>query len=315
MKKTLSSMMVMGIGIGLVFTNPASAEVNLPNSNEKFEIVKTHDGRIKGVESLENLKVEQIDHILNEMGFSQDEISKMNGQLKKDIAKAGGKKASLEFLKKEHEYTNLKGNKYIIGDHNKESIKNIETEDINEILNRNFKKSNAIQYMDPPSMVTDQGQTFNLMAIYQGEQGSNYVYQVFSSQFWNEMPRIRGNDTLGIAWGDKAKALDNTDSARQSWFAGDEFEQTLKADRSSIYGTQWKIPEINNSTARGVYTSQKISIPIQYKDSKINISSGFVHGWGQPNYSFKFGPSATIDLSNANGHHKWSLNYNINVGS
>lgn len=315
MKKTLSSIMVMGIGVSLVFTNPASAEVNLPNSNGKFEIAKTQDGRIQGVKSIENLKVEQIDYILNEMGFSQGEISKMNGQLKKDIVKAGGKKASLEFLEKKHEYTDLKGTKYVIDDHNKESIENMEIEEINEILKRNFKKSSAIQYMDPPSVLTDQGQNFNLFAIYQGEQDSNYVYQIFSSQFWNEMPRIRGNDTLGITWGDKGKALDNTDSARQSWFAGDEFEQTLKADRSSIYGTQWKIPEINNSTARGVYTSQKISIPTKYKDSKINISAGFVHGWGQPNYSFKFGPNATIDLSNANGHHKWSLNYNINAGS
>ncbi|HEF5239031.1 TPA: hypothetical protein ACOQ34_005592 [Bacillus cereus] len=319
MKKTLGFMLVMGMGISLSFSNPASAETSKTNVHNKLEVKQTEDGRVLGIKSSEKLSLEQLDNNLMKMGFSFNEISNMQKDLKKELVKQGGKKANLELVEEKQEYKSLDGENYIINNDNKEKIQNIKQQDANKLLNQSSKNDSKIQRMNPPSAVINDELTFNLFAIYEGTKGSDYVYKVYSNQMWTKRPYWNTTDTIGIVWESNAHAINGTESARQYWTISNlgggvnEHNTNVGADRSSLYGTQWKLPYKTDSINRGAYTSQKITIPQSYRGSNATVGAAFAHPWFAYNFALNFGPG-TIAFNDAKGD-KWSLRYNMNVGS
>ncbi|EOQ07459.1 hypothetical protein KOY_05335 [Bacillus cereus VDM021] len=281
MKKILGIMLTAGVGLSFGFSDATSAQANQGGVHQNLEIKKMQDGRIQGVNATRDLTSEQVNNILVQMGFSTTEISNMQDSLKKEIIKAGGKKAILTPVKNEN------------------------------TSHKSLVQSNPVE----PEVVIANGLSFNLFALYEGTQGSNHIYKVYTNGSWTSIPYRKTNDTIGIFWGDNVTAVNNSDSARQSWFGDDEYENQLKGDRSSKYGTQWKVPFKNGATFNGVYTSQKISIPTKFNGKKIQVGSGFIHPWiaKQQDIPLKFGPG-TIDFNGVKGY-SYTLKYNINVGS
>ncbi|MFD0770656.1 hypothetical protein ACFQZ1_18095 [Bacillus sp. CGMCC 1.60114] len=282
MKKILGLALTTSLGLGLGFSNPTLAQVNQDSIHPNLEVKEMQDRRIQGINAADNLTPEQVNRLLEKMGFSITEISNMQDSLKKDIVKEGGKKAILTPLKNE---------------------------------NTSHKPSVQYAYTEP-EVVIENGLNFNLFALYEGTQGSNHIYKIYTNGIWTNIPYLKTNDTIGIFWGDNITAVNNSDSARQSWFTQkDELEANLKGDRSSIYGTQWKIPFKVGATLNGAYTSQKVSIPIQFTGQKFQVGSAFSHPWltTQQDIPFKFGPG-TVDFNNVKGN-QYSLKYSITVGS
>lgn len=280
MKKILGLALTASLGFG--FSNTTLAEVNQSSMHPNLEIKEMQDGRIQGIDGASNLTHEQVNSILEKMGFSETEISSMQDALKRDIIKGGGKKAMLTPL-----------------------------------INENISSKNSVQYaVGEPEVISENGLTFNLFALYEGTQGSNHIYKIYTNGIWHKIPYLKTTDTIGIFWGDNVTAVDNSDSARQQWFAEhEELEATLKGDRSSTYGTQWKIPFKVGATLNGAYTSQKVSISTKLTGQKIQVGSAFGHPWmtKYQDNPFKFGPG-TVDFNNVKGYN-YTLKYNITAGS
>ncbi|MED0875509.1 hypothetical protein [Bacillus mobilis] len=318
-KKGLGLLLVLSMGISLNFSSSAAAETNRTEIANKIEIKHAEDGRIQGINSASKLNSGELNRVLGEMGFSFNEISNMQEGLKKEIVEGGGKKSNLELIEEKQEYTSLDGKDYVLNEQNKQEIQNIKERDANTIINNSKGKNNAIQYMNPPSAEITDDLTFNLFAIYQGQRGSDYVYKVFSNQMWTKRPYWQTNDMIGIVWESNAHALAGTESARQYWTITNlggginEREAYLSGDRSSLYGTKWKLPYRDESLLYGAYTSQQITIPKSYRGSNATVGAGFAHPWFSYNIAINFGPGA-ISFSDAVGDKK-SLRYNINVGS
>lgn len=282
MKKILGLVLTTSLGLSLGFSNSTLAEVSQGSMHSNLEVKEMQDGRIQGIDGASNLTHEQVNSFLEKMGFSGTEISNMQDSLKRDIIKGGGKKAILTPLKNE---------------------------------NASYKSS--VQYAaGEPELIMENGLSFNLFAIYEGTQGSNHIYKIYSNGIWSKIPYLKTTDTIGIFWGNNVTAVDNSDSARQQWLAEhEEWEATLKGDRSNTYGTQWKIPFKVGATLNGAYTSQKVSISTKFTGQEIQVGSAFGHPWltKQQDNPFKFGPG-TVDFNNVKGNN-YTLKYNIIVGS
>ncbi|MEH7460241.1 hypothetical protein V7183_24480 [Bacillus sp. JJ1127] len=277
MKKTLSLALATVVGLSFGVSNPASAEVKQPTSSN-YEVKKLDDGRIKGIKSFDSAKIEQV---LKQMGFTSSDLSKMSDALKKEIAQTGGKKVNLI------------------------------------PIDRNETKSKSqIRYsVNQPESVVENGLTFNLFAVYEGTDGSNNLYRIYSNGYWNQIPYLKTNDTIGIFWDSKVTPIKNANSARQTWFNPDDNEAYLTANESSPYGTQWKIPFKEGTSMFGAYTNQKVKVPTQYNGTDIEVGAGFMHPYSkqQENIPFKFG-SGTVDFNNVKGY-GYTLKYKINVGT
>ncbi|NUH91351.1 hypothetical protein [Bacillus thuringiensis] len=281
MKKRLGIILAAGVGLSLGVSNSALAQVNSVEGKNNVVENKLESNSLQGVSSTNNSTPEKIKNTLIEMGFTNTEIATMQDTLKVEIVKNGGKKVS---------FTSLK-------------------DSINS-------QKNSVQYaVKEPEAVMENGLNFSLFALYEGTEGSNHMYRIYASGYWLKIPYLKTNDTIGIVWGDNVTAVNNSDKARQSWFTPDEFEEYLTADRSSKYGTQWKVPFKEGATMNGAYTSQKVAVPTSLTGKEVVFGSGFSHPWlkQQQTIPFKFGPGS-IDFNGVKGYN-YNLKYSVTVGS
>ncbi|MGR5991933.1 hypothetical protein ACT7C6_27260 [Bacillus paranthracis] len=222
MKKTLSLVLATGIGVSLGFSSPISAQTN-QLTNSKQEIKQIGEVKNQGIKVNQNGDVTATEKLLEKMGFNLNEISKMPDGLKNEIVQSGGKKVTL-----------------------------------NPVETSKRTSDTRIQYaISEPSLKMENGLNFNLFAMFEGTEGSNNIYRLYSTGYWTEIPYLKTNDTIGIFWDSKITPVKNENSARQTWFDPDDQEAYLKADESSPYGVQWKSPFRNNTSMFGTYTSQK----------------------------------------------------------
>lgn len=278
MKKTLGLVLAASIGLNLGISNPTSAEVNSATNN--LEAKKLEDDKIQKINFTDDLTPAQINNILIQKGFSNNEISTMQDALKKEIIKNGGEKVL---------FTSLE--------------------------NTSNSKDDSIQYaMRDAVAITENGLNFNLFALYEGIQDSKHMYRIYTSSAWLKTPYLKNNDTLGIAWDDNVTAVKGGDKARHAWTNTDDFEEFLKADHSSKYGTQWKLP-FKDAPLSAVYASQLVAIPTTLTGKEIEIVAAFSHPWikKQETIPFKI-QSKSIDFNGVKGYN-YTLKYGITVGS
>ncbi|MGG3523247.1 hypothetical protein ABES33_26200 [Bacillus pseudomycoides] len=281
MKKQLGIILAASVGLSLSFSDSTSAQVDSVKVKNNVGVNKLEDGRIQGINVTNDLNAAQITDTLVQMGFSNAEVSTMQDALKKEIVKNGGKKVAFT-----------------------------------SIENSDDSRKKSVQYsFKEPETVYENGLTFNLFALYEGTEGSNHMYRIYTNGYWLKIPYLKTNDTIGIVWGDNVTAVNNSDKARQSWFNPDEFEAFLKADRSSKYGTQWKAPFKEDASMNGVYASQKVAIPKSLTGKEVVFGAGFSHPYlkQQQTIPFKFGP-ASIDFNGVKGYN-YNLKYSVTVGS
>ncbi|WP_436864834.1 hypothetical protein [Bacillus fungorum] len=282
MNKKLGVILATSITLGLGVSDSALAQVNSIEGKKDIIVNKFESNRVQGENTQTNQTPQQITDSLIKMGFTNSEISTMQDTLKMDIVKSGGKKVL---------FTSLE--------------------------NSNDSQKNSVQYAyKEPVAVIENGLNFNLFALYEGTQGSNHIYKIYTNGMWLKIPYLKTNDTIGIVWSDNVTAINNSDNARQSWFANhDEFEENLTADRSSKYGTQWKVPFKEGASMNGVYTSQKVAVPTSLTGKEVEFGSGFSHPWLQQQQTipFKFG-AGSIDFNGVKGYN-YKLKYSVTVGS
>ncbi len=279
MKKTLSLVLVTSIGVSLGFSSPISAQTN-QFTDSKQQIKQFDDSKNRGIIINQNTDMAATENLLEKMGFNLDELSKMPDGLKKEIAQSGGKKVTLNLV---------------------QADKKTSEKQIRSAFNE-------------PSFKEENGLNFNLFAMFEGTEGSNNIYRLYSTGYWTEIPYLKTNDTIGIFWDSKITPVKNENSARQTWFNPDDQEAYLKADESSPYGVQWKSPFRNNASMFGTYTSQKVKVPTQYNGTNIEVGAAFMHPWlkQQQEISLKFGPG-TVEFNNVKGY-LHTLKYKFIVG-
>lgn len=277
MKKTLSLTLAAVVGLSLGVSNPVSAQVTQSTSST-YKVKELENERVKGIKDFDPAKINQT---LEKMGFNSSELSSMSDALKKEISQTGGTKV-----------------------------------DLIPVSQKETKSKEQVRYsINKPEAVIENGLTFNLFAIYEGTEGSDNIYRIYSNGYWLQIPYLKTNDTIGIFWDSKVTPIKNANSARQTWFNPNDQEDYLKADESSIYGTQWKMPFKEGASMFGAYTYQKVKVPTKYNGTDIEVGAGFMHPYlkRQENTPFKFAPG-TVDFNNVKGY-GYTLKYKITVGA
>lgn len=281
MKKKLGIILATSVTLGFGVSDSALAHTNSTQGKNDIVVNSLENNRLQEGNSQNSLTPQKITDSLNEMGFTNNEIATMQDKLKLEIIQNGGKRVL---------FTSLD--------------------------NSNKLQKNPVQYaFNEPSSVVENGLSFNLFATYEGTEGSNHMYRIYSNAHWTKIPYLKTNDTIGIVWGDNVVAVNNSEKARQTWFTPEELEENLVADRSSKYGTQWKFPFKEGASFNGVYTSQKVAVSTSFTGKEIVFGSGFSHPWlkQQQTIPFKFG-SGSIDFNGVKGNN-YTLKYSITVGS
>jgi hypothetical protein len=300
----------------------STEEKTLVKISEEIKITKLKDGRIEPVENAKDLKKEELDKILLEMGFETSQLNGMSKEMKKSIVKDGGKKVETTLdeinLSTVDQVTNttvsesgqsidevkLKTTKKLkeIRDRSKNKIKNNK---LNSIIR--YSAGETQNGWDKEDTFHDwHGQTY---VVYLGKttNGAEHRYNAYLNFQWDNKPTYTDKDNFGVWWSTKAEkwASSNEYWVYHTGSNGGVYNLATTYDNTEIYGSDWTFNWFSYYTIYETtgYGKQEIRVPISQSGTTMNIKGGYQHE------HFGVDGSITFDIFGLNfsgGGDKWS---------
>lgn len=211
-------------------------------------IEKYSDGRVKGLGDNLDLNESQINKILKEMRFNDDEINRMPENLKQDLVKSGGVKVDLNTTTSE-EYRSLDGNLYEVNNSNREAVEKLKESDLKSLNNVNNSMTRDVT----PLGGTIKGEIEGYHSLIYSGLTSNGLEHKYSLLTYYSSPSVLTVDVrVATAW-----TVDMVRTNARAYYYFNSNQYSGSVDTSSVYGTSTKYPY---AMTRG-YLQNDVNIP------------------------------------------------------
>lgn len=252
-------------------------EIKLSNGKK---IEKMSDGRVSPVKFSNELQIDDLNTILTEMNFHDEDLQLLNIDSKKEIVTNGGVKVDTTQTFASHEFI-YNGKEYNIEGKNMEEVKIKE----NLLISDNLVENNEESLIGIQSVLVDgtndgydmeegiwHGYSY---VIYVGlnPYGTEYVYDVYNIFEWDNDPFFEETDEFGLAW-----EVEGSNIPSYSYGFVDGYYLTTNP---GWYSSTWEffVPFIDDFPTSGS-GRERIQIPIEGNEyTWYNISACYVHNW------------------------------------
>lgn len=250
-------------------------EIELDNGQK---INKLSDGRVSPVKNANELQKDDLDNILNEMNFSEEDLVSLDLNTKKEIVSNGGAKVETTTNYAEHSFL-YEGEEYTVEGSNMEEVK-IEEDMIKQKDKNGKKDKNTVNIQSTLIGNSNydkvdgiwQGRMY---VLYMGIYGSQYRYDVYFDFDWDGAPICKFKDVYGLSWSFKGERDANLTYANVSRIG-------TPTETPSNYHTVWSYWHSNIPSTQypinGV-GKESIFIPntLENNGSKYNIYGMYTH--------------------------------------
>jgi len=313
MKRNILSLLISCLVL-LSFTSSivfAEKNVTLANYDEKIVEVMDlgdviievlEDGRINPVKEVQNLDEKKINKVLRKMGYLDQELEKMNMELKREIAYYGGKKVKLKLEKKTHNFHDGNGNiytdlPYAYSELDGISLSNSLNNDVGTlgVVDGSFTGDSYVSYL---------GKTTN---------GVEFRYRYFQTYKYNDFVYYQYSDKFAMAWDSKATVVAGTTTKEayyRDWNSGALTTGSISIDKTEVAGTTWKtnIYKSNYHYGKG---SEEVRIPVSKAGETAAFESSHAHPWSPIDVRPSIGP-LSIDWDWFLGD-EWTWRYSFTI--
>lgn len=260
--------------------------------------------------------------VLENKGYSDDEINSMNDTTKEKLANSEGTRADYTVTQKEY-YNSLDGKKYEVTDENRSEINKIMERDIAQ-----YTKKAGISVMrvqSPMTLATTsyagdsyEDNNISVNAYVDKTTSSNsateYAYKAFLDFSWFDTPAINFTDQIGLAWDNRFIGLANTLDDYYTYLYAQQYMYSKSIDTDQeLYGFKGKFT-LERSAFQVGGMSQTIKVPTKYKNQTGKFQAKYVHALIPFNIGIGIG-AASVEVPTDFASQEFVLDFNLTIGS
>lgn len=257
---------------------------------------------------------EDVNSILKEKGFSDEETDSLSKETKEKIAENDGEKAEYSIEKTDQYYNSLDGNRYKVTEENKEKIDSIRQRDLEKM---NMNKPTTFSTSPHIGNDSDGKWSAETVVIKKGTTSKEYKYSVATDWFWSKTPNAYFTDTIGTAWETDWTGIGGTESSHGTAVGiyGDgprpvDISQSVKL-KQEIYGLKADFDLGTWDSQTGGFI-QDVVVPKRLYGETTSMVTTYAHPYSPGKVSLDIGPGS-ISPEKFWGD-EWTYRVNITVG-
>ncbi|MCR6108943.1 hypothetical protein HXA35_01095 [Bacillus sp. A301a_S52] len=267
------------------------------------------------IEQINNLTYEEKDVLLQEQGFSKEELEKLNLHIKDDLLLNGGQKVESELVI-ERSYIDIDGNEYSYEDYSKEEISQARTRDLKEFIDE-LDVSDEMGSFGYDEEVDDIW-SGHLTVAKTGETSNHYIYTVYNDYNYSSRANFTFTDRIANAWQVELTPRASNGVDVSSWAIAMVSGELW--DRNSFAWEFEPVPYgLDVSYDLSTHSSQNLGFSydlLAHKDNETHrtaVYSTYVHPWTPTFFDFTIG-AGSISVGGTNLKDVWNLAVYFNIG-
>jgi len=272
------------------------------------------------------LKESQLDLILQRIGYSSKSINMWDIERKNQLASYGGKVVDSELSDLVHEYTSTDGESYIINPKNKETVREIQINDLKKagIEDEDITKYNLVEETETSNFMsmssTDgkfQDEKFSALITVSlvGESANDYKYVMMLDYFWDSQPVANRGDNAGLYWGYYGQPVAGTAMGIHSvnyLNLGDWTNFNHSIDLTNNEGITSNIDYNSRVVGPQIgFLSEEVWVSKNYEGHNLALSGAYSHPWFSNDWSISVGIGSLSFSGKLAEGDKWSWRYNF----
>lgn len=307
--------------------------VNERKISNNLSVEVLDDGRISPIEKSIELSEDDLNLVLEEIGYDQKSIQSWSLEQKQLLASKGGKVVDSELVSLKREYISKDGETHKITPNNISEVRDFQLEDLKKIgvegveteqynvLEEGKETSSTYSNLYANNGYKEDGIWSSLISVvYLGETSTQYKYELVVDYHWKKHPRAANRDSVGLYWGDIAQPVANTHAGvHAALYDGTWLNSSHDIDLSSTQGitSSFYLYSPNLATTPIKQTGmllQDIMVSKRYSNHQLAISGKYIHPWTVANLSLSvgfngFSISGTTELADV---WSWQVNFRPN---